>query len=56
MGAGRKPKPPGEKQGSPVSVYFTEGEREALAQAARGEPLAAYVRRIVLRHLARRRR
>lgn len=53
-GAGRKPKPPGEKQAWHIQVSLTEAEYEALADAAQDEPLASYIRRVLLRHLARR--
>ena len=55
MGAGRKPKPPGEKQDQPVMAKFTLAERHALEAAAAEVPLGTYVRNLVLRHLARRR-
>ena len=56
VGAGRKPKPPGEKQQRAVSVTFTEAEYSALTRAARDEPLAGFIREVVLRYLARRRK
>ena len=56
VGAGRKPKPPGQKQDQAVTVKFTEGERAELEEAADREPLAGFIRRLVLRYLARRRR
>jgi len=37
-------------------VNLTKPERQDLEQAAQGEPLGGYVRRLVLRHLARRNR
>ena len=55
-GAGRKPKPRDQKQGHTVASSFTDAERAELAQAAGDEPLGTYVRRVVLRHLARRKR
>jgi len=56
VGAGRKPLPEAEKLRNPVSVTFTDDEREKLeaAAAAKGEPLSAFIRRLVLRALARR--
>jgi len=55
-GAGRKPKPADEKQGSRIMVNLTKPERRELEQAAQREPLGGYVRRLILRHLARRNR
>jgi len=51
---GRPPLPPERKLGERVLVNLTTAEREALERAAGEEPLAAYLRRLVLRHLARR--
>lgn len=56
MGAGRPAKAAGEKQRNAVTTKYTDGEFSELQRAAEGEPLAAYIRRLVLRHLARRRR
>ena len=56
MGAGRKPKPASEKQSRVVSVKLTRHEREELETAAGHTTLSAYVRRLILRHLARRRK
>lgn len=56
MGAGRKPKLVDEKQGHHVTLNFTGTEHRELSDAAQREPLASYVRRLVLRHLARRRK
>lgn len=50
---GRPPLPPEKKLGERVFVNLTMAEREALEQAAGQEPLATYLRRLVLRHLAR---
>jgi hypothetical protein len=55
-GAGRKPKPRETKQGRLVGIALTEAEYAALRQAADGEPLGTYTRRLVLRSLARRRK
>jgi len=55
-GVGRPPKPPGEKQDQAIMAKFTPSERAALEAAAGGEPLGTYLRRLVLRHLARRRK
>ena len=54
MGAGRKPKPATEKQSEVISVKLTRGERAELEGAAGQTTLSAYVRRLILRHLARR--
>lgn len=56
VGAGRKPKPPAEKQRRPVTVKFTDAEYRELSDVADTEPLAGFIRRLVLRYLARRRR
>jgi hypothetical protein len=56
MGAGRKPKPAIEKQSEVISVKLTRDEREALESAAGQTTLSAYVRRLIVRHLARRRK
>ena len=53
MGAGRKPKPPGEKQDQVVVAKLTILERRMLERVAAGMPLGTYVRKLVLRHLAR---
>ncbi len=54
MGAGRKPKPAHEKQSEVISVKLTRAERGDLETAAGDATLSAYVRRLILRHLARR--
>ena len=56
MGAGRKPKPASEKQSEVISVKLTRDERKELEGAAVDTTLSAYVRRLILRHLARRRK
>ena len=53
---GRPPRPKDVKQGERIMVTFTESERRDLEGAADGEPLGTYVRRLVLRHLARRKK
>jgi len=55
-GAGRKPKPPGEKQSEKVQAAFTPAELRKLREAAGEKPVGSYLRKLVLRHLARRRR
>ena len=54
-GAGRKPKPTGEKQTHTVSVNLTPGEYGELADLARvaGDSLGGYLRTLLLRHLRR---
>ena len=55
-GSGRKPKPPAEKQSKRVMVTFTPAEHAELRKAAAAEPIGTYLRRLVLRVLARRRK
>ena len=54
-GAGRKPAPPDVKQRNRVTVILTDAEHGALVDAADEMPLGSYVRRVLVRHLARRR-
>jgi hypothetical protein len=56
VGAGRKPKPAHERHVLAVTVNLTEAEHNELRSAAAREPLGAYVRRLILRHLVRRRK
>ena len=56
MGAGRKPKPASEKQSEVISVKLTRNERRALEIAACDTTVSAYLRRLILRHLARRKK
>ncbi len=55
-GAGRKAKPLGEKQRNRVVLLLTDDELRQFGRAADAESLGTYARRIVLRHLARRRK
>jgi hypothetical protein len=55
-GAGRKPKPKDEKQSRQVMVTFTEREYEQLTWTAGDQPLATYIRNLVLLVLRRARR
>lgn len=55
QGAGRKAKAPDEKQRNRLMVSLTDEEWEALVKAAGDEPLGGFVRRLLLRSLARRR-
>lgn len=54
MGAGRKPFPKDERRDSKVMLRFTEAERREAEAAAGDEALGVFIRRIVLRYLARR--
>ena len=54
IGAGRKPLPPEQKQRHRVVAMLTDAEFEALDAATGEQPLGTYVRRLILRHLARR--
>lgn len=56
MGAGRKPKPASERQDHHVTLNLTSKEHDMLSEAAGEQSLASYVRQLVLRHLARRRK
>jgi len=56
VGAGRKPKPVIERQRNPVQVNLTDSEHRGLTEVAGTESLASYVRRLVVRHLARRKK
>jgi hypothetical protein len=53
---GRPPKPPGEKQSEKIQLSLTPRERAQLDAAAGREPVASFLRRIVLRTLARQQR
>jgi hypothetical protein len=53
---GPKPKPKAQKQARRMMLYLTEAEHRELQRAAGNEPLATYVRRLLVRHLARRRK
>jgi hypothetical protein len=50
---GRKPKRPSEKQSRRAMVTFTPGEWRGLKAAAGDEPVGTFIRRLVLRYLAR---
>lgn len=52
-GAGRSPLPPEEKQSERVMVTLTPPERARLERAAGEGPLGTYIRRVLIRHLAR---
>ena len=56
MGAGRKAIPAHERRGHAVTANLTEREYRELRQSAAREPLGAYIRRLILRHLARRKK
>lgn len=53
-GAGRKPLPLEVKQRNRVLLNLTDGEYKQLLEAAGNEPASAYARRVLVRHLARR--
>ena len=55
-GGGRKPKPPGEKMKHRVGLAFTDAEFQELRAVTKGDPLATFIRKLVLRLLERRRR
>jgi hypothetical protein len=54
-GSGRKPLPTGERLRNRVMFTLADAELKALERAADGEALSAFVRRVVLRYLTRRR-
>jgi hypothetical protein len=56
VGAGRKPKPVAKKQSETVSAHLTPAELAELRRVAGPEPLGAFLRALILRALARRRR
>lgn len=56
VGAGRKRKPVQEKTRNRVGLGFTDAEIAELREHALDEPLASYIRRLVLKHLERMRR
>lgn len=53
-GVGRKPKPPEERRAQKITVALTPLEFADLLELADGEPLALYVRGLVVRLLERR--
>ena len=53
---GRKPKRASEKQSRRAMVTFTPGEYREVKKAAEDEPVGTFIRRIVLKYLARRRK
>ena len=55
-GAGAKPKPKDERQSRQVMLTFTEKEYDQLTWTAGDEPLATYIRNLVLLVLRRARR
>lgn len=54
LGAGRPPKPASKRQRHSVTAKLTDAEFRALTEAAGGELLGVFLRRLVLRSLARR--
>jgi len=55
-GAGRKPRPPEEKQRNRVLLNLTDSEYAELMKVAGNEPISTCARRIVVRYLARRKK
>jgi hypothetical protein len=55
-GAGRKPKPTKERLRNRVMFTLADDEFEALDRARREEPMSSFMRRLVLRYLARRKK
>jgi len=55
-GAGRKPKPAKERLRNRVMFSLSDAEFDALEKARGGESMSAFLRRMVLRSLARRRK
>ena len=55
-GAGRKPIPPEDRRRNRIMVSLTDAEHEDLLGAAEGEPAGTFVHRLIVRHLARRRK
>ena len=53
---GRKPKRASKKQSKRAMVALTPGEWRSVKAAAGDEPIGTFIRRIVLRYLARRRK
>ena len=55
-GAGRKPKHPKERRRNRVMLTLTDDEFDALEDARGEEPMSSFLRRMVVRYLARRRK
>ena len=53
---GRPPKQPEERQRHTLAVRLTDHEYEELEEAAEGSPLGAFIRKVLRRYLARRRK
>jgi hypothetical protein len=53
---GRPPKRPEERQSHTLAVRLTEDEYEELKEAAEEKPLGAFIRDVLRRYLARRRK
>lgn len=54
-GSGRKPLPSGQRRSRRIMVNLTEEEAREVEEAAGDASVSDYIRRLVLRHLARRR-
>lgn len=55
-GAGRKPKPAEERLRNRLMFALADDEYQELVEVAGGEAVSAFVRRLVLRHLGKRRK
>ena len=55
-GSGRKPISEAERRSKRLMVNLSEDEHDELRRAAGDEPLGGFVRRLILRYLARRRK
>ena len=53
-GAGRKPKPKGERLRNRVMFTLTDEEFDSLERARGQEPMSAFMRKLVTRYLRRR--
>lgn len=56
IGAGRPPKPPEEQRRGKITIALTDEELADLQALAGDQPLALYVRNLVVRHLERKHR
>ena len=55
-GSGPKPKPRDMKQSNKIMVSLTDAELDELRETVGDQKLATYIRDLLLKHLARRRR
>jgi hypothetical protein len=56
VGAGRKPIAPEERRRNRVVIHLTDAELDRLHRSVKSESVSEFVRRIVFRYLARRRK